>query len=113
MDEKKIFYKGKPSFQKKKFTQQKSYLETKKSSSYKSNHSKTKLKCLYYKKNKSHIIKDCKRRIVNEKKIQDKETQGNVISQKKQMMFLLSLKATIKQKDFWFIDFKTTQHRSI
>jgi len=111
--EKKIFYKGKPSFQKKKFTQQKSYLETKKSSSYKSNHSKTKLKCLYYKKNKSHIIKDCKTRIVNERKFQDKETQGNVISQKKQMMFLLSLKATIKQKDFWFIDFKTTQHRSI
>jgi hypothetical protein len=28
-------------------------------------------------------------------------------------MFLLSLKATIKQKDFWFIDSKPTQHRLI
>lgn len=46
------------------------------------------------------MIKDCRTRIVNERKIQDKETQGNVISQKKQIMFLLSLKATIKQKDF-------------
>jgi hypothetical protein len=42
-----------------------------------------------------------------------KETQGNVISQKKQTMFLLSLKSTIKQKYFWFIDSKTTQYRSI
>jgi hypothetical protein len=72
LDEKKIFYKGKPSFQKKKVTQQKSYLEIKKSSSYESNHSKTKLKCLYYKKNKSHMIKDCRTRIVNERKFQDK-----------------------------------------
>jgi hypothetical protein len=46
------------------------------------------------------MIKDCRTRIVNERKFQDKETQGNVTSQKKQMMFLLSLKATIKQKDF-------------
>jgi hypothetical protein len=29
------------------------------------------------------------------------------------MMFLLSLKATIKQKDFWFIDSKPTQHKLI
>jgi hypothetical protein len=58
------------------------------------------------------MIKDCRTRIVNERKFQDKETQGNVISQKKQMMFLMSLKATIKQKDFWFIDSKTTQHIS-
>jgi hypothetical protein len=46
LDEKKIFYKGKPSFQKKKFTQQKRYLETKKSSSYKSNHPKKKFEML-------------------------------------------------------------------
>lgn len=44
------------------------------------------------------MIKDCKTRIVNERKFQDKETQGNVISQKKQMMILLSFKAIFNKK---------------
>jgi hypothetical protein len=45
------------------------------------------------------MIKDCKTRIVNEKKIQDKETQGNVISQKKQMMFYCLLKQVLTKKN--------------
>jgi hypothetical protein len=46
------------------------------------------------------MIKDCRTRIVNERKFQDKETQGNVISQKKQMVILLSLKAILNKKIF-------------
>jgi hypothetical protein len=46
------------------------------------------------------MIKDCRTRIVNERKFQDKETQGNVIFQMKQMMILLSLKAILNKKIF-------------
>ncbi len=51
---------------------------------------KTKLKCFYCKK-LGHMVKDCRVKIVDERKVKGREAQGNVMSQKQQMFLLQQL----------------------
>lgn len=56
---------------------------------------KTKLKCFYCKK-LGHMVKDCRIKIVNERKVKGREAQGNVISQKQQIVLFIVYLTTTK-----------------
>jgi hypothetical protein len=58
------------------------------------------------------MVKDCKIKIVNERKVKRREAQGDVVSHKQQIViFIVYLTTIIKQqKNIWYIDFGATQH---
>lgn len=58
------------------------------------------------------MVKDCRIKIVNERKVKGREAQGIVISKKQQIvLFIVYLTPTIKQQqNIWYIHFGATQH---
>jgi len=69
---------------------------------------KKKIKCFHY-KNKGHMIKDCKIRIVANKAVAAK--QANVI-ERIEKLYVVALSVKVDKVSTWYVDIDAAQHMS-